>query len=217
LFDVSGAAPYTGIEGFTSPEAGLYLLGINPRSRPGDDETPHETVRQATKRICDEGNILYNCHVDDKWRGNEAGTMRSQIAMQHVFQEQLGFDLRRIPVSNIIFSRSGEYADLSNPHQLAEDCRPFHQAVIDDLDIQSIIVMGTAAWNYVSKTMPARVAATAILSGVNPGSRQFQMRAADTPDGRRIIHIPHFGGRGANWLAEGYDPSFFINDHLILQ
>ena len=64
--------------------------------------------------------------------------MRSQIAMQHVFQEQLGFDLRRIPVSNVIFSRSGEYADLSNPHQLAEDCRPFHQAVIDDLDIQSI-------------------------------------------------------------------------------
>lgn len=151
LRERSGAVFYSGRDAF-SEDRPIYILGLNPGGTPREQEA--ETVERDLS-TWSEMPGRSSRYLDESWQGKVPGTHGLQPRMRHMF-DRLGVDLRQTPASNLVFARSTSEADLAaEKERLIETCWPVHQAVIDSLDIQTVLCLGGTAGRWVREVIGA--------------------------------------------------------------
>jgi hypothetical protein len=205
LRDRSGAVFYSGRAAFAGTRP-LYLLGLNPGGSPSAQAA--ETIGRDLADWSD-GPGRWSAYTDRSWRGSEPGTYGLQPRIRHMF-DQLGFDLRDIPASNVVFVRTNSEAALAADKQdLLGLCWPVHRAVIDALAISTILCLGGTAGRWVRSALGANQ-----LCGrfVEDNGRGWASDAHRSGEGRSVITLTHPGR--ADWRNRAADPTPLVREIL---
>lgn len=133
LLDQPGIVLYSGAETLVSGP--VYLLGLNPG---GDSAT---TLRQsiATAR---RGN---NAYLDESWNPGGHFQPKGQATLQRRVQHLcrfLGLETRKVPASNLAFTRSRR---LDGHHGYSDDvrlCLPVHQIFLRAIQPRMLVTFG---------------------------------------------------------------------------
>lgn len=205
LNDRSGSVFYSGRGAFAAP-SNLYVLGLNPGGSP---------VAQADETIgrdLDEwhsGPTWWSAYVDESWRNAPPGTWGMQPRIRHMF-DQLGLDLRRVPASNVVFVRTNGEAALANEKQsLLSKCWPVHRAVIDALEITTILCLGATSGQWVRSLLGANEPAGRFIES---NGRRWTNEAHLGSDGMCVITLTHPGR--ADWRNPAADPTPLVREML---
>lgn len=194
----SGAVFYSGGDAF-SGDRPVYILGLNPGGSPTEQST--ETVDRDLAAWPDMPS-RYSRYVDASWRAKPPGTHGMQPRLRHMF-DRLQMDLRETPASNLVFVRSATEADLSaEKERLISICWPVHQAVIDSLNIKTILCLGGTAGRWVREV----VGATKVVESFRESNaRGWLSEAHLAKDGRAVITVTHPGR--VDWRNPAADPT----------
>ena len=203
MLKLPGGALHTGRRAFDSP-AEIYILGYHPGGNPAEST---ETVGEQIHQVINRKPEAWSAYLDDPWDGKPPGTQRIQKRVAHLCAG-LGLDLQAIPASHLIFpcwdadSEPGAAVE----RQWAEECWPFHQAVIDRLEIRIVVCLGSTARNWVLKKEREK-------TGVEP--ELVDKFVADTKSAwpsyvhqagdRYIVSLTH--PVRANWINPSADPT----------
>ena len=152
----SGAVFYSGRSSFSSP-SDLYILGTNPGGSPPN--TPESSISKHIE------NVLYHKppdwfdYKDGSWGGKPPSKHYLQKNVLHLLKEAKK-NAREVPASEVVFLRSNNVAELKSYYsksyeELADECWPFHEAVIEKLGIRVIAVYGKSAGEYVRRKLKA--------------------------------------------------------------
>lgn len=201
----SGAVFYSGETAFSGNRS-LYIIGLNPGGSP--DRQAAETVERdlaAWAQITSPSSR----YLDEAWEGKVPGTHGMQPRIRHMF-ERLGFDLRETPASNLVFVRSKNEAALSaEKERLIKACWPVHQAVIDSLNIRTILCLGGTAGRWVREV----AGATRLFDSFREtNARGWTSQAHGASDGRWVITVTHPGR--VDWRNPAADPTPLVQRAL---
>jgi len=150
----SGSVFYSGRTAFGA-ESPLYVLGLNPGGDPAIQVDA--TVGRQVDSVLRELRPDWCAYLDEAWGNRRAGAHPLQRRVVHVL-ENVGLDPRAVPASNVTFLRSRRGNDLPEPFEvLAATCWPFHDAVIGQLSIGTVLCFGRAAGWWVRQQLDAHV------------------------------------------------------------
>lgn len=202
LHNKSGAVFNTGEAAFSRPAEAVYLLGINPGGDP--DTHQHETVSSHTQAVLRKRQQPHWCaYRDESWNGRRPGTSGMQPRIQHMF-ERLGIPIDQVPMSNLIFERTREQADLADREDaLAQACWPMHDAVLRELQIRVILCLGGKCGEWVRTKLGATKPAGTFVESY-PG-RSWRSKAWLNNAGLHVIALSH--PAKADWTAAAADPT----------
>jgi hypothetical protein len=201
----SGAVFYSGQTAF-SEDRSLYILGLNPGGSPKRQAA--ETVERDLAAWAGMTSRSSR-YLDEAWEGKAPGTHGMQPRMRHMF-DQLGLDLRETPASNLVFVRSASEAALAvEKERLIRMCWPVHQAVIDSLNIRTILCLGGTAGRWVREVVGATQLSDSFRE-TNARGWTSQTHAAS--DGRRVITVTHPGR--VDWRNPAADPTPLVRRTL---
>ena len=194
----SGSVFYSGPSAFEGHRA-LYILGLNPGG------SPIKQANETVERDLSEWKALtkpWSAYLDESWQGRPPGTHGMQPRMRHMF-EQLGFDLREVPASNVMFVRSTNEAALAAEKvSLLPQCWPVHAAVISELNVRTILCLGGTAGRWARDALGAHQ----ILDRfVERNARGWTSEAHIASDGRAVVTVTHPGR--ADWRNPAADPT----------
>ena len=147
LINTPGEDVHTGRPAFAGP-SDLYIIGYHPGGNPDQSDTVGERLDQVLNHKA----VDWSAYLDESWDGLPVGKHRIQRRLAHLFGE-LGLNLRATPASHLIFQCweiAGEPAPAVQ-RQWADDCWPFHQAVIDQLEVKVLVCLGRNASGWVLK------------------------------------------------------------------
>jgi hypothetical protein len=201
LLDESGKVFYSGRAAFEQ-KAALYLIGCNPGGNP--EMHPGETVRSNIELVRS-AIQPWSAYLDEDWHGG-ASLMRKSVP--HL-ASQLGFDLRTIPASNLLFVRSETMAKLGKSPNIIEDhCWFFHAELISRLEPRIVVCMGfTDTGPRTRKRLMAKEPVK--LASATPD----QVRVFRTRDGLIVADVRH-PSRYWDWTNPKYDPSEGLRELL---
>ena len=206
VMDRSGSVFYSGRAAFDS-QSRLYLLGVNPGGDPV--EQSKETVTWHTNRVLNKEPGNWSAYRDESWRGRPPGTYGMAPRVLHLFRT-LGLNPGEVPASNIVFVRSGREDRLDGDMmQLAMECWPFHQAVIDRLAISVIVCMGQSAGNWIRGQLNAK---TQIDEFTEKNRRRWKSRAYTNAEGMTVVVMTH--PSIVNWASPATDPTGLVREAL---
>ncbi|QAY78941.1 hypothetical protein ETR14_22165 [Sphingosinicella sp. BN140058] len=207
LHDRSGAVFYTGRGAFRRASR-VYLLGLNPGGSPVTQES--ETIgRDLTKWA--RSPERWSSYVDESWAGRPKGTYGMQPRISHLLNSA-GLDPRDVPASNVIFVRSRTEAMLATEtSRLLRVCWPFHEAVIRDLAVDTVLCLGGTAGQWVRDAVDAH---ELVDEMVEQNDRRWRSQAHSGRRGVRVLTLTHPGR--ANWLNPNSDPSPLLRRALQL-
>lgn len=154
LHNELGAVFYSGRNAFEEPSARLYILGLNPKG------SYLGTVAEHT-------HCVLNCEPDG-WSSYKDGPpcakcgtrppIRSTIRpkMMYLFKK-LGISPGSVPSSNLFFRKSASSAEIETRQRnaLKQACWPFHEAVLQKLDIRVVLCLGKEVDKWVRKQVGA--------------------------------------------------------------
>lgn len=205
LYDRSGKVFYAGRAAF-SASASLYLLGLNPGGSP---------VQQAEQTI---GRNLeawrsrpdrWSDYVDESWAGKPPGTYGMAPRVRHLF-DKLSLDPREVPASNVVFVRTAREVDLSAEKQeLLDKCWRVHSAIIEALEISTVVCLGRTAGRWVRAQVGANKKAGELIE---KNQRGWRSEAHLNRDGLCIVTATH--PSIADWRNPASDPSPLIGEML---
>lgn len=201
---LSGAVFNSGSEAFGKPSP-LYVLGLNP----GGDPEKHvmETVEYHSRQVFDKPGV-WSAYRDDSWDGRTPGTAGMQPGVLHAL-ECLDLAPHSVPTSNLIFVRTRAEKDIKRFPVLADLCWPFHEAVIDQLNVKVVLCFGRKTGNWVRK----RVRANKLVDRfVETNKRNWKSEAFVNPEGLHVIVASH--PARAAWTTKDADPSLMIKSVL---
>ena len=203
VLSASGAVFYSGRAAFSTPSP-LYILGLNPGGSPllqADD-----TVRKHTDMVLNEKPNHWSEYQDETWLdGHERGASGMQPRVVHLLK-RLGFDPQNTPASNVVFVRSALERDIvSRFSKIAEDCWPFHQAVIERLGVRVVLCFGQRAGNWVCSQLNAT---NLVDNFVEKNKRHWQSRAYRTANGITVVVATH--PSRADWANPLTDPTGLV-------
>ncbi len=202
----SGNALYSGRAAFSSPSK-IYVLGVNPGGDPA--EQSKETVAWHTNRVLNKEPAIWSAYRDESWRGRPPGTYGMAPRVLHLFRS-LGLNPGEVPASNIVFVRSGREDRLEGDlMQLAMECWPFHQAVIDRLTVSVIVCMGQSAGNWVREQVNAKAQ---VDEFTERNRRRWKSRVYRNVDGLTVVVLTH--PSIANWATPATDPTDLVKRAL---
>lgn len=136
LLDCSGEVLFSAMH--TLKEGDLYICGLNPG---GSGDEPHQhTIRESLARL---PNKTSNNYFDESWRGRPPGTYRLQRRLRWLVEE-LGYDLREVCASNLIFARSPGQGGSGYPER-AEICWPVHERILRIVHPKMLLVYGNGS------------------------------------------------------------------------
>ena len=197
LLQRSGAVMYSGPSAYEQPNP-FYILGLNPGGNPGElaENTIERSILDWRAR-----SEPYSSYVDELW-GHKPGEHGIQPKLRHL-AEQLGIDLRTTPASNVVFVRTrDENALRAEAEELLSSCWPVHQAVIESLQIETVICLGgTASW-YVREMTGAD---EQVASYQETNKRGWTSTVHRNNTGRRVATLTH--PARADWRNPLADPS----------
>lgn len=117
--------------------------------------------------------------------------------------DRLGIDLRQTPSSNVLFVRSQNEAALTNEKlHLLQHCWAIHDAVIDALNIDTILCLGGTSGRWVREALAAH---QTIDAYAERNARGWKSDAHLAQDGRVVITVTHPGR--ADWRNPDADPT----------
>ena len=119
-------------------------------------------------------------------------------------------DPRRVPASNVVFVRTAREADLAaEKRALLSACWPVHQAVIDGLNVRSILCFGGTAGAWVREALNAHEMTG---SFVERNAIRWTSLAHVNAEGVCVITLTH--PSIAKWDAPTTDPVPFVRAML---
>jgi hypothetical protein len=130
----SGRILYSGAR--TLRPGSMYLLGLNPG---GEPTTHKDTVGSSLKEL---PRRTQNAYLDESWRNFAVGRSPVQVRVQWLLNA-LGFKVRDICASNLIFARSADAKGSGYP-ELAELCWPVHEQIIEIVRPEFIVAFGNS-------------------------------------------------------------------------
>ena len=203
----NGRVFYSGRHAFESPKT-LYVLGVNPGGAP--DEHPGQTVSAHTKWLLKSGSENWSAYRDESWTGHTPGTATLQRRMLHMFRK-LDLNPGEVPASNLVFIRSKRKAKLEGDFpQLATECWPFHQAVVDRLKVCVILCLGQDPGDWVREHLGAR---SQVDEFTENNSRKWKSRAyRNNATGLTVVVATH--PSMADWTVPATDPTELVQRAL---
>ncbi|HIF50392.1 MAG TPA: hypothetical protein EYQ42_02465 [Thiotrichaceae bacterium] len=202
LLRKSGSVFYSGRDAFSN-KADLYILGINPGGDP--DEQASETIAWHTKKVLQNEPDNWSAYRDESWKDSVPGTWSMQPRVLHLFNK-LGYQAGKVPASNVIFQRSRRESNIKHElRQLADECWPFHQAILEELEPKAILCFGNTAGDIVRKIVGAN---KQIDEFIETNNRRWRSRAYQGSSGIKVIVPTH--PSIADWTASDTDPTAMI-------
>ena len=185
LWRISGKVFYSGRAAF-SGTASVYVLGFNPGGDPVAQAT--ETVGAHTDWVLSNPRSEWSAYCDESWGGRRPGDHPLQRGVRHLLS-RLNLDLRRVPASNLVFTRSELSADLTGGiDSLIELCWPVHEAVLQMLRPKALICFGVDTGKRVRKRLgPCQQ----IDSFEEQNNRRWQSHAWRTLEGLMVFGLTH--------------------------
>ena len=197
----SGSIFYSGKEAFAGRKT-LYILGLNPGGIPA--EVPAATVADSIGKF-KQRDEPWSEYSDSSWEEADPGTWGLQPQILHMLH-RLGLDPRAVPSSNVVFVQSRGEKELGlEKAELLESCWPFHQAVIDNLKIRTILCFGSTAGAWVRGRLGAH---ELIDSFTETNNRGWTSRTHRDEHGRQVVSVTH--PSRANWKNSKADPTILV-------
>lgn len=165
----------------TLKPSAIYLLGLNPGGNPA---THHDTVGESLSKLSER---RVNAYLDESWAGQPAGHSRLQRRVRWLV-EHLGFKVREVCASNLIFVRSSDSTGSGYP-QTAELCWPVHERILHIVQPKAIIAFGNSGASPF-RFLQAHYGATTLASFPS-GHGNWQCLGFCMPSGIRVIGLPH--------------------------
>lgn len=141
---------YTGREAWKR-HTDVYLLGLNPGGDPiamrQNTIASHTNFVLAQKRPWSE-------YRDSDWNNRPPGTFGMQPRVLHLLKA-LNRDPTLTPASNLVFTRTRSERDIVNKKYLIDSCWRFHDAVIRDLQIRTVVCFGKTVGTVVRRRLGA--------------------------------------------------------------
>ena len=209
----SGAVFYSGRSSFSSL-SDLYILGINPGGSPPN--TPESSISKHIE------NVLYHKppdwfdYKDGSWGGKPPSKHYLQKNVLHLLKEAKK-NVREVPASEVLFLQSQNVRELKKLYrksyeELADECWPFHEAVIDELGIRVIAVYGKDSGEYVLSRLNADERVAEFPAPRGKGN--ITSTAYRNGDGLTVVNLWFPGNGNPHWTTHGKDPTGLVADAL---
>jgi hypothetical protein len=153
ILDRNGRFLYSGAN--TLRRGKIYLLGHNPGGEP--EKFKGKDVRFDVENLSRQTSCAY---LDEEWGGKKPGENKLQKRVIWLIK-QLGFDIKKVCASNLIFARSGSVAKLHNFRKLADLCWPAHEFILHIVQPKLLIVFGNSPispFNYLERKAKNKIA-----------------------------------------------------------
>lgn len=149
LLDLSGEVFASGRIAF-SRQSPIYMLAQHP-----GEGTANDTLRANIAEVVDGPDGYWSSMIDDQWGPEGPGKHPAQKNILMGFADTR-FELRETPSSTLIFPRIGGDVEADpNYAAYADDCWPFHQAVIDSLRVRLVLCLGKTVGGAVRRRLGA--------------------------------------------------------------
>lgn len=204
--DKPGFVFFSGRRAFSAP-SDLYILGANPGGNPDDE--PDATISRNVKYVLHEAREDWSAYRDDCW-GPGCTKNRLQRGVLHLF-DGLELDAGKVPTSEVVFLRSPNLKELKgNFEQLASECWPFHQAVIDTLGVKVVACIGRDAGECVRRQLDAH---EPIDWFTERNKRRWESHSHRNKKGKIVVTLTH--ASQADWTKPASDPTTLVKRALI--
>jgi hypothetical protein len=203
LLQRSGSVFLSGKAAFGAPSK-LYILGLNPGGCP--DKQSCQTVEWHTKKVLSNELLEWSEYEHEKWNDQDAGTCGMQPRVLHML-DQLKLKAGHVPSSNLIFVRTTREKHLKAEFEnLATQCWPFHQAVIDRLKIRVVLCFGQTAGKWVRKQL--KTSDDVVDEFVEVNNRRWRSSVFKNAAGVAVVVATH--PSIASWNTPAADPTHLI-------
>ena len=199
-----GYAFFSGRRAFSAP-ADLYILGANLGGNP--DDSPEATVAKNVHRVLCKVPENWSAYRDDCW-GPNCTKNRLQRGVLHLF-DRLELDAGEIPASEVVFLCSKSLAEIPF-ERLAEQCWPFHQAVIDRLGVKVVVCIGKRAGKFVRRQLSAH---KPIDWFSERNKRGWESHSHKNDCGIIVVTLTH--ASQVSWTSPASDPTTLVKRALI--
>ena len=201
LLDRSGSVFLSGRCAFNS-QSDLYLLGLNPGGNP--DDLISLTIRKDIDKVLHHRREDWCAFRDERWKKSGDGKNAMQRGPLYLF-ERVGRNPRCVPASELIFPRSSSFKLLANSDTLADECWPFHQAIIEKLGTRVIVCLGRETGWRVRKYLSAH---TKVCEFVENNNRRWKSYLHKSQDGIFVADLTH--PSQAKWSEPKSDPTSLV-------
>lgn len=206
LMDLSGSVFYSGRNAFQGKKP-LYVLGLNPGGNPV--MMLNQTIAWHTEGVLERKPDDWSEYRDESWNGSPPGTYRLQPRVLHLF-DKLNVSAYRVPSSNLCFVRALIAINIANDlPKYAKLCWPFHQKVINDLEVKVILCFGKDAGEFVRNKLDAQIF---LGEFIEKNNRKWSTQAFKNREEQVVILATH--PSRADWTNPLSDPSAFIKEIL---
>lgn len=160
-------------------------MGINPG---GDHERFTKTVAEHTEMVLCDKSDDWSEYRDEPWGKSEAGMKPFQKRLRYLF-ECTGYTPGEVPSSNLIFQRSRNLGKLRGSfNDLAEECWPFHEAVIEELAPKVVVCLGVRVRDWVCQKLSAN---EFVESYTETNKRKLVSRSYVSKQGVAVVGLAH--------------------------
>ena len=210
----SGAIFFSGVSSFSSP-ADLYILGMNPGGGSPTD-TPESSISKHIEDVLYHKRPDWFGYKDDSWGGHVSGKHFLQRNVLHLLKES-EISVREVPASEVVFLKSKGIGELEKHYgksyeELADECWPFHKAVIAQLGIRVVAVYGKRSGEYVRKRLNAKKKVGEFSAPRGKG--KITSGAYRNEAGLTVVNLWFPGIGNPYWITEGKDPTGLVVNAL---
>ena len=173
---------------------------------------PDSTVSWNTKRVIYDESANWSAYRDEPWYGRAPGKSQMQLRMLHLFDE-LELDPGEVPCSEVVFLRSQDSSKLAgNFNQLAEECWPLHQAVIETLGVRVVVCLGKLASDWIRGKLGAHTLLDEFQDTKQGYTRGWKSETHKNSDGMVVVRLSH--PSRAIWTDPLSDPTMLVKRAL---
>lgn len=184
IWDHPGVIAYSGLRSWTEP-SDFYFVGINPGG------TGERTLGEDLDAI-DKLSQDYSAYETNDW-----GNPNLQAQFRHLVS-QFPRGLYGTPCSNGVFIASRQEHNLPNHQCLLTKCWPFHKAVIEQLQVKSVICLGVQTGAFFIEQLGApELKATLPVVGGKPATHEVH----SVRDGLLVFTLI-YPSRGHEWVKD---------------
>ena len=211
LEDKSGSVFFSGRTAFSKPNpSGMYILGINPGG--GDpDGKPESLISSHIEDVLKKKCADWSAYRDDHW-GFAPGKHFLQRNVLHLLCK-VKAEPHEVPASEVVFLRSKNVRDLTKFYgksyeQLADECWPFHKAVIDKLGVRVVVCYGKISGEYVCRRLDAHKQVDEFVAP--HGKKKFTSRTYRNTAGLTVVTLWFPGNFNPEWTNPKKDPTKLV-------
>ena len=202
-----GSALDSGRQAF-AVQPDIYIIGYH-----SGGQSP-ELLEEQIDRVLHREDANWCAYKDEVWGRPPPGSHRIQKRIVHLCAG-LGLDPRAVPASYLIFRRwdAANEPSAAVKREWAEKCWPFHQKVIDRLDVKIVVCLGRPASDWVLKKERGRIEREPqqIDSFTAQNKWKWSSYAYQSGD-RYIVTLLH--PSMANWINPNADPTELVRRTL---